>query len=309
MKRLSLVCLTVAVRCLSGGGPVPAWANPAQISPTQISPAQAGPTGAGPARGGSMGASPVQPLPSAQLSVCEQAGTAAEQAHGLPAGLLLAIGRVESGRWDTTRDRQIPWPWTINAAGKGHWFETADDAIRTVRSLLDGGTRSIDVGCFQVNLLHHPRAFADLAQGFDPDANAAYAARFLTSLQARAGSWEAAVAAYHSADSARGFAYRQQVFATWLTPAPVGAPARINAGMARPFSPPSSLPAVSPFPAMGIAASASPLPRVVPMPRPVAGVQVWTPMPAGTAPAIVAMPPPPPPPPRAMTASRIMPGE
>ena len=34
------------------------------------------------------------------LNACEQAGIAAEQAGGLPTGLLLAIGKVESGRWD-----------------------------------------------------------------------------------------------------------------------------------------------------------------------------------------------------------------
>ena len=286
MKVPSCFRLTVAVCCLLGGGPV---------------------------RTAPVSANPLQPLPlppGASPNPCEQAGTAAEQAHGLPAGLLLAIGRVESGRWDAARDRQVPWPWTINAAGKGQWFASPEDAIRTVRTLLDNGTRSIDVGCFQVNLLHHPLAFADLARGFDPAANAAYAARFLTSLQARAGSWEAAVAAYHSADSARGFAYRQQVFASWLAPGP----ARIHAGAARPFSPASlpssSLPVVSAFPPNGLPAAASgSLPRVVPVPRPVAGIQVWTPMPAGTAPAIVAMPPPPPPmPPRAMTMRQVMPG-
>ena len=38
------------------------------------------------------------------------------------------------------------------------------------------GARSIDVGCMQVNLLHHADAFASLEQAFDPVANARYAA-------------------------------------------------------------------------------------------------------------------------------------
>ena len=42
--------------------------------------------------------------------------------------------------------------------------------------------RSIDIGCAQVNLMHHPDAFASLEQAFDPMANADYAARFLKQL-------------------------------------------------------------------------------------------------------------------------------
>ena len=154
-------------------------------------------------------------LSSGQLNPCEQAGIAAEQTSGLPSGLLLAIGRVESGRWDSARNRVTAWPWAINAAGKGQWFDTKDGATETVRVLLGGGTRSIDVGCFQISLLYHPAAFTSLEQAFDPDANARYAARFLLSLFSQTGTWEAAVAAYHSADPALGFPYRQQVFAAW----------------------------------------------------------------------------------------------
>ena len=199
---------------------------------------------------------------------CERAGIAAEQADGLPSGLLLAIGRVESGRWDSAAGRVIAWPWTINAAGRGQWFETKDAAAQTVSALLDGGTRSIDVGCFQVNLMWHPTAFASLEQAFDPDANARYAARFLLSLFSQTGSWEAAVEAYHSADPALGFAYRQQVFATWSAAPPT--PAEVS----------------STVPMLAVAS----MPKPVAMPVVIAGVQIWTPMPRGTAAEVVVMP-------------------
>lgn len=75
--------------------------------------------------------------------------------------------------------------------------------------------RSIDVGCMQISLLHHPHAFNSLEEAFDPAVNTAYAARFLSSLRDTTGSWGAAVAAYHSADPARGGPYRDRVFATW----------------------------------------------------------------------------------------------
>jgi hypothetical protein len=203
------------------------------------------------------------------LSDCERAGIAMEQASGLPPGLLLAIGRVESGRWDSMRGRVAAWPWTINAAGKGLWFTTEDAAARTVRDLLNGGTRSIDVGCFQINLQWHPTAFASLEQAFDPDANAAYAARFLLALFSQTGSWDAAVEAYHSTDPALGYAYRQQVFSTWAAAPPIAA--------------------IQPFRARAVPllAVAS---RPIAMPMVIAGVQIWTPMPLGTASDVVAMP-------------------
>ena len=50
---------------------------------------------------------------------CVQAVTLVEREHDLPAGLLLAIARVESGRPDPATGAVLPWPWTINAEGEG----------------------------------------------------------------------------------------------------------------------------------------------------------------------------------------------
>ena len=152
--------------------------------------------------------------------VCAQAGTAAEQRFGIPDGLLGAIGKVESGRTGPG-GRTAPWPWTINAAGVGHVLPNREAAVAAVRGLLAGGIASIDVGCFQVNLMYHPSAFASLDEAFDPAANALYAARFLTTLRARGGSWETAVAAYHSATPAHGLPYRDRVLAAWNGAAPL----------------------------------------------------------------------------------------
>jgi hypothetical protein len=148
-------------------------------------------------------------------SACEQAGRQAERAHDLPSGLLLAIGRIESGRWDATRDRVVPWPWAIDAAGDGALLDSKQAAIARTAALRDAGTRNLDVGCFQINLAMHPFAFTDLQQAFDPVANADYAARFLVELHAHLGNWNDAVAAYHSAQPDLGTPYRQAVFANW----------------------------------------------------------------------------------------------
>lgn len=158
---------------------------------------------------------PIGAMPMA--AQCHDAARAAEQNYALPPGLLDAIGRVESGQYDPLSGKVSAWPWTVNAAGEGQHFATRDDAAAFVRERQAAGTTSIDVGCFQISLLYHPDAFATLEQGFDPVANADYAAQFLVRLHERAGGWETAVALYHSATPMLGDAYRDQVLAWWQT--------------------------------------------------------------------------------------------
>jgi hypothetical protein len=141
---------------------------------------------------------------------CTEAARIAEAREALPAGLLSAIGAVESRRGDGGA-----WPWTVQAAGTGRFFASATAATMAVRALHAAGVQSIDIGCFQINLAWHPGAFADVASGFAPQANAFAAARFLRALHAELGTWEAAVAAYHSRTRTLGGPYRAQVLAVW----------------------------------------------------------------------------------------------
>jgi Transglycosylase SLT domain len=145
-------------------------------------------------------------------SVCLAALAAAEARYAIPAGLLRAIGIVESGRRSEATGVVQPWPWTINVEGEAHYFDTKAQAIAWVRQAQARGTRSIDTGCAQVNLMHHPAAFASLEQAFDPAANADYAARFLLTLRtAAAGDWVAAVGNYLSQTPELAHAYRRRV--------------------------------------------------------------------------------------------------
>jgi len=147
--------------------------------------------------------------------VCERAAAKAERAWFLPSGLLSAIGLVESGRADATSDHRVAWPWAINAAGWGYYAPSKAAAIATVHSLQDRGIRTIDVGCFQVDLFYHPWAFATLDEAFDPEANADAAAAILSRSRFGGTGWERAVALYHSADLMRGGVYSQRVLAVW----------------------------------------------------------------------------------------------
>jgi hypothetical protein len=146
---------------------------------------------------------------------CRIAIERVEREANIPAQLLTAIALVESGRADPDTGERIAWPWTVNNAGDGRFFDTKAQAIAHVRALVARGQYNIDVGCMQVNLLYHPEAFVDLEEAFDPLANVAYAARYLKELRDAKHSWTLAVANYHSATPERGQAYRKKVFDTW----------------------------------------------------------------------------------------------
>jgi len=135
----------------------------------------------------------------------------------IPDAFLSAIGRVESGR-ATDAGPRLPWPWTINALGQGHFYAAKAEAIAAVTALRAQGVTSIDVGCLQVNLAQHPDAFASLDQAFDPATNVAYGAQFLLKLFTQTGSWPRAAAAYHSLTPGEGATYLQKVFTEWAIP-------------------------------------------------------------------------------------------
>jgi hypothetical protein len=148
-------------------------------------------------------------------ALCQAAVRFAEQVQSLPPGILHAMGIVESGRPDAGTGQEEPWPWTINANGTGHVYPTEQDAIAAAQAFQAAGVRSLDIGCLQVNLLQHPHAFADLPHAFAPAENALYAGRFLRQLKGELGSWNAAIAAYHSQTPALGLPYAQHVLAVW----------------------------------------------------------------------------------------------
>ena len=157
-------------------------------------------------------------------ALCQVAVSASEQAGHLPARMLGAIALVESGRADPGTGAAVPWPWTINVAGAGYVFASKDEAIAAVRTAQLAGARSIDVGCMQVNLLYHPKAFASLEEAFDPTANARYATSFLQQLRVQTKGWGAAVAAYHSLTPELGAAYSQRVAKLWPLAGSYGLP-------------------------------------------------------------------------------------
>lgn len=162
----------------------------------------------------------VVPARAADETECAAAIASAERHVHLPPRLMTALALVESGR--LVGRRVVPWPWAINAGGVGRYFESKADAMAAVAALQSEGVQSIDVGCMQINLLMHPRAFNSLEQAFDPETNAAYGAQFLSALFMASRSWGHAITAYHSSTPEFAADYARRVLAVWPEAATYG---------------------------------------------------------------------------------------
>lgn len=147
--------------------------------------------------------------------ICLRETRSVEQAMGIPQHLLGAIALAETGRWDDDARASFAWPWTVMAQGRGRYFPTKAEAVAEVRRLTAKGITNIDVGCMQINLYHHGKAFANLTEALDPSANVAYAGEFLKDLYASTGSWTQAAAYYHSSTPNLSDAYKQKVVDLW----------------------------------------------------------------------------------------------
>lgn len=142
----------------------------------------------------------------AGAAICERAIVDGARRGRVPEGVLQAISLTETGR--AVGGRLRPWPWAINREGRGYWFASREEALDFARASLAEGRRSFDVGCFQINYLWHGANFASLEAMFDPDAGAAYAARFLSDLYRARGDWSLAAGAYHSQTPDRALVYQ-----------------------------------------------------------------------------------------------------
>ena len=151
---------------------------------------------------------------SSDWQACRDAAVRLETQHGLPEGMVTSIALVESGRRSPDGTHQA-WPWTINAEGRAYYFATRQEAVDAVRRLLAQGKRTIDVGCMQINLRFHPRAFTSVEEAFDPMSNVAYAAYFLRDLESRSDSWMQAIGRYHSFSPSLNARYTARVQAVW----------------------------------------------------------------------------------------------
>lgn len=134
-----------------------------------------------------------------------------EYQYRIPADALYSIALQETGKLHSEKKIKIVWPWTVNVEGEGYFFNTKYEAVRFVKQQLMKGISSIDVGCMQVNLKHHPEAFKSIEDAFEPKHNIDYGAKFLRSKYDQLGNWHKAIAHYHSATDSLGKKYKDNV--------------------------------------------------------------------------------------------------
>ncbi len=142
---------------------------------------------------------------------CEYHFQKTEEAYAIPKSTLHAIGITESGKY-IKKKGIIAWPWTININGKGYQFPTKQKAVMAAKFLKQSGYNSFDVGCMQINMMHHEDAFDSLEDAFEPEKNVAYGGYFLSNLKEQLGSWKKAVGYYHNANPSFHIPYQKKVY-------------------------------------------------------------------------------------------------
>lgn len=130
-----------------------------------------------------------------------------ERKNRIPRGLLNAIVAVESGFN----------PYSVNITGKPFTANNKLEAVKTIKDALNQGITNIDVGIAQINYRWHKDNFKNIEEMLSPTTNIEYAAKLLSSLFKRYGTWQDAIKYYHSANSDYHRQYSRKVVTTWLS--------------------------------------------------------------------------------------------
>lgn len=139
---------------------------------------------------------------------CYRSARFAAHEVGVPANVLIAVAKTETGR--TKNGVTQPWPWAINVRGRGDWLASESELLEASLKQLSLGETLFDLGCFQINYRWHGSNFASIDEMISPRGNALYAAKFLKSLFREFGNWTDAVGAYHSRTEELATIYKEK---------------------------------------------------------------------------------------------------
>ncbi len=148
-------------------------------------------------------------------NICQREVANVEKNEHIPAHLLSAISKVESGRWNKEKQAIIAWPWTITAEGEGKFFTSKQKAIQDIHTLIEMGVTNIDVGCMQINLFFHGDNFESIEQSLEPNLNVVYAAKYLKKMYRQGQNWTTAAGHYHSKTPKAFRVYKEKVVKIW----------------------------------------------------------------------------------------------
>ncbi|WP_413728315.1 lytic transglycosylase domain-containing protein [Sodalis sp. RH19] len=145
------------------------------------------------------------------LEVPPPAYQLAAQQAGVPSPVLYAVALQESGT--RLRGRIVPWPWTINVAGRAERYATHAEACAGIRRALSRvPANRIDAGLAQVNLGYQAHRYNGPCEVLDPYRNLAIAAQILREQHTPGEDWLLAIGRYYRpAGGAPAARYRRSV--------------------------------------------------------------------------------------------------
>ena len=121
----------------------------------------------------------------------------AARMHGVPADVLFAIALQESGM--ALRGRLIPWPWTLNVAGRPLRYANRTQACAALLyALKQLPPTRVDVGLGQINVGFQGHRVERPCALLDPYHNLALAALILREHYTASEDWLIAIGHYHS---------------------------------------------------------------------------------------------------------------
>ncbi len=156
----------------------------------------------------------------APMSHCEEVVPSAYRwiatEHGIPVRLFYAIALAESGKTLVSTSSRRPWPWTLNIAGNGVYFNSRWEAWCALDRSLRAGQDSVDIGLMQVNWRFHQARLGSSWLALEPYHNLSVGAEILKDCYKRRRDWWASVGCYHApSDKPRAKRYRARVVALW----------------------------------------------------------------------------------------------
>ena len=136
--------------------------------------------------------------------------------YGIPVKLFYAVALAESGKTIASMNRRRPWPWTLNIAGEGVYFNTRWEAWRALDQSLRAGQDSVDIGLMQVNWRFHQDRLGNSWLALEPYHNLTVGADIFKNCYKNRRDWWASVGCYHApSDSVRARKYRKRVAWHW----------------------------------------------------------------------------------------------
>ncbi len=136
--------------------------------------------------------------------------------YGIPYTVLYAVALAESGVGTIDKGTHLPWPWTLNVSGRGHFYTSREAAWNALNTYIARGERSIDIGLMQVNWRYHEDKLRDTWRALDPYFNLRVGAGILRQCFEQRDEWCEGVGCYHApSNPVRARRYRSRVVGHW----------------------------------------------------------------------------------------------